>query len=198
MSRDDEWIEPEDAGLRLLLFLADDTGADTVAELLGQGGFAGVVAKGSAERIASLLPICRAAPCALLALHDVVVGAAADGVHLAAADVAQARRRLGDGALIGAEAHASRHEAMVAGEAGADYVTFRAGDRGRLVELVGWWSEVSVLPCAAAGAITPDMVMPLARAGAGLLAVTSSLPPAAMREMVEAVRAAEAAIRNGR
>ena len=87
---------------------------------------------------------------------------------------------------------------MVAGEAGADYVTFRTGDPDRLVELVGWWSDVSVLPCAAAGAVTPDMVMPLARAGAGMLAVTSGLSSAELRRLAEAVEAAQAAIRNGR
>lgn len=196
MSRDSEWIEPEDVGLRLVLFLADDAGVEVLERHLAVGPFAGVVAKGSPARIAALLPVCRAVPCALLALHD--LDTAADGVHVAAAEVAQARRRLGDGALVGAEAHASRHEAMVAGEAGADYVTFRAADRDRLVELVEWWSGISVLPCAAAGAIIPDMVEPLARAGAGLLAVGPKVSLAALRELAEAVKAAEAAMRNGR
>lgn len=198
MSRESEWIEPEEAGLRLLLFLDDGIGGQVLAESLAAGPFAGVVAKGSPERLAALLPACRAVPCALLSLHDIAAAAGVDGVHLAAAEVGEARRRLGDAALIGAEAHASRHEAMVAGEAGADYVTFRTGDRDRLVELVGWWNDVSVLPCVAAGAIFPDMVMPLARAGAGMLAVTSDLPPAELGRLAEAVRAAAAAIRNGR
>ncbi len=200
MSRDDEWIEPEDAGLRLLLFLADDGEPEGLAEVLSSGVFAGVVARGSRERLAGLLRTCRAAPCALLAAGDIelALSAGLDGVHVGASGVAEARRRLGEGRLVGAEAHGSRHEAMVAGEAGADYVSFRAGTLDRLVELVGWWSEISVLPCAAAGSMTPDMVLPLAEAGAGLFGVGPSTSMADLGRLVEAVQAAEASIRNGR
>lgn len=200
MSRDDEWIEPEDAGLRLLLFLADDGEAEGLAAILASGMFAGVVARGSRERMAGLLASCRAAPCALLAAGDAELALATglDGAHLGASGVAEARRRLGEGRLIGAEAHASRHEAMVAGEAGADYVSFRASAPDRMFELVGWWSEISVLLCAAAGTITPDMVLPLAEAGAGLIGVGPSISMADLRRMVEAVHTAEASIRNGR
>ena len=52
----------------------------------------------------------------------------ADGVHLGQGDgeVADARARLGKDAQIGVTCHASRHLAMEAGEAGADYVAFGA------------------------------------------------------------------------
>ena len=56
----------------------------------------------------------------------------ADGVHLGQADmardgsVAEARAALGREAQIGVTCHASRHLAMDAGEAGADYVAFGA------------------------------------------------------------------------
>src|SRR5437879_5188996 len=52
----------------------------------------------------------------------------ADGIHLGQSDgtVADARERLGRAAQIGVTCHASRHLAMDAGEAGADYVAFGA------------------------------------------------------------------------
>ena len=50
----------------------------------------------------------------------------ADGVHLGQGDgsVREAREALGREAQIGVTCHASRHLAMEAGEAGADYVAF--------------------------------------------------------------------------
>ena len=52
----------------------------------------------------------------------------ADGVHLGQedGDPQEARRLLGRDAQIGVTCHASRHLAMEAGEAGADYVAFGA------------------------------------------------------------------------
>lgn len=48
-----------------------------------------------------------------------------DGVHLSdgARQVRAARKALGTDAIIGAYAHASRHDGMTAGEIGADYVS---------------------------------------------------------------------------
>ncbi len=52
----------------------------------------------------------------------------ADGVHIGQQDMpyAQARKLVGDGAIVGVTCHDSRHLAMEAGEAGADYVAFGA------------------------------------------------------------------------
>jgi thiamine-phosphate pyrophosphorylase len=55
---------------------------------------------------------------------------------------------LGADALIGAACGRSRHDAMVAGEDGADYVTF-GGDAETVAELCAWWAELFTLPCAA-------------------------------------------------
>jgi thiamine-phosphate pyrophosphorylase len=69
----------------------------------------------------------------------------ADGVHLAdPAGYAAARRALGDQAIVGVHCGTSRHAAMEAGEAGADYVAF-APD----LELVRWWAELMVVPAVA-------------------------------------------------
>jgi thiamine-phosphate pyrophosphorylase len=94
---------------------------------------------------------CREARVAFLVGDDLELARAlaADGVHLLeAARVPGARGLLGADALIGASCGRSRHEAMVAGEDGADYVTF-AGDAEDVAELCAWWAELFTLPCAA-------------------------------------------------
>lgn len=69
----------------------------------------------------------------------------ADGVHLAdAADYAAARSLLGDSAIVGVHCGLSRHAAMLAAEAGADYVSFDAD-----LDLVAWWAEIMVVPVVA-------------------------------------------------
>jgi len=66
----------------------------------------------------------------------------ADGVHLTdGADFTAARRLLGDQAIVGVHCGNSRHAAMLAADAGADYVAVDAD-----LELVAWWAEVMVVP----------------------------------------------------
>ena len=66
----------------------------------------------------------------------------ADGVHLTdGAEFAAARRLLGDQAIVGVHCGSSRHAAMLAADAGADYVAVDAD-----LELVAWWAEVMVVP----------------------------------------------------
>jgi thiamine-phosphate pyrophosphorylase len=89
----------------------------------------------------------------------------ADGVHLGQSDgsVAEARERLGRAAQIGVTCHASRHLAMEAGEAGADYVAFgaffptttKAVEHRAEPELLTWWQGLFELPCVAIGVIPP-------------------------------------------
>jgi thiamine-phosphate pyrophosphorylase len=69
----------------------------------------------------------------------------ADGVHLAdGAHYAAARRLLGDLAIVGVDCGRSRHAAMLAADAGADYVAFEAD-----FDLVAWWAEIMVVPVVA-------------------------------------------------
>lgn len=177
-----EWITPAEAGLGLILLLPEGVGGAALAAALHNLAVAAVVAPPSA--LPGLRPACDAAACALLGRADVeaALAAGADGVYLAGPERARAARlRLGERRLLGVESLASRHTAMLAGEAGADFVAFRAVDRSgriqldRLRALIGWWSGISVLPCAAAGAITPAMVPALAAAGADFLAVEAGL-----------------------
>lgn len=69
----------------------------------------------------------------------------ADGVHLAdGADYAAARRLLGTQNIVGVHCGASRHAAMLAADAGADYVAFDPE-----LDLVSWWAEMMVVPVVA-------------------------------------------------
>ncbi len=109
----------------------------------------------------------------------------ADGVHLGQGDgdVAEARAALGPSAQIGVTCHDSRHLAMEAGEAGADYVAFGAfydtttkpvSHRPEPVILSGW-SALFEVPCVAIGGITPENARPLVEAGADFLAVSGAI-----------------------
>lgn len=109
----------------------------------------------------------------------------ADGVHLGQQDgsVADARARLGKAAQIGVTCHDSRHLAMEAGEAGADYVAFGAffpsatKDTRHVAEpeLLQWWARLFELPCVAIGGITAANCGPLVQAGADFLAVSHAV-----------------------
>lgn len=109
----------------------------------------------------------------------------ADGVHLGQedGDPREARQALGPSAQIGVTCHDSRHLAMEAGEAGADYVAFGAfyptdtkETRHRPdLAILGWWSTLFELPCVAIGGITPDNARPLIEAGADFIAVCGAV-----------------------
>ena len=116
---------------------------------------------------------------------DLAAELGADGVHIGADDMpyAKARALVGPDAIVGVSCYASRHDAMEAAEAGADYVAFGAFFPTRTkepraqadVELLSWWSELMTVPCVAIGGITPENCAPLIRAGADFLAVVSAV-----------------------
>jgi thiamine-phosphate pyrophosphorylase len=109
----------------------------------------------------------------------------ADGVHLGQQDgsVPEARALLGPKAQIGVTCHDSRHLAMEAGEAGADYVAFGAfyptTTKPSLYRpdpsILSWWSSLFEIPCVAIGGITPSNAKPLIDAGADFLAVCQAV-----------------------
>jgi thiamine-phosphate pyrophosphorylase len=109
----------------------------------------------------------------------------ADGVHLGQEDgiLSEARERLGREAQIGITCHNSRHLAMEAGEAGADYVAFGAFFPSSSKEvrhhaepdLLEWWQAIMEIPCVAIGGITPQNGAPLVQAGADFLAVSGAV-----------------------
>ncbi len=109
----------------------------------------------------------------------------ADGVHLGQADgdVGEARELLGRDAQIGVTCHNSRHLAMEAAEAGADYVAFgafyptatKSVDHVAELDTLQKWSFVTEVPCVAIGGITPNNAKPLIDAGADFIAVSGAV-----------------------
>ncbi|MCR4378928.1 MAG: thiamine phosphate synthase [Rhodospirillales bacterium] len=110
---------------------------------------------------------------------------AADGVHVGQDDLsAQAARAIvGKNAIVGVTCHDSRHLAMEAAEAGADYVAFgaffptqtKAAKTQADPEILEIWSTMTNVPCVAIGGITLDNCQPLIDAGADFLAVVSAV-----------------------
>ena len=129
---------------------------------------------------------------------DLAARSGCDGAHVGQADmaVAEARRVLKDG-MLGVTCHGSRDLAMVAGEAGADYVAFGAFFPSATKEppamadpdILRWWSEMMEVPCVAIGGITAANCGPLVEAGADFIAVSAAVwghpdgPAAAVREL---------------
>ncbi len=135
----------------------------------------------------TLLPICNEHEVAFLLNDrmDLAKTCGADGVHLGQSDgsVKDARALLGADAQIGVTCHDSRHLAMEAGEAGADYVAFGAFYETTTKPshyrpeppLLTWWTTLSQLPCVAIGGITPANAPPLIAAGADFIAVVNAV-----------------------
>ncbi|MEM7639349.1 MAG: thiamine phosphate synthase [Pseudomonadota bacterium] len=108
-----------------------------------------------------------------------------DGVHLGLEDmdIAEARELVGPDMIIGATCKNSRHQAMIAGEAGADYVAFgafyptetKSNTTQAEPEILTWCQMFLTLPCAAIGGITLKNAAPLISAGADFLAVSSGV-----------------------
>ena len=166
----------------------------------------GVEQHEAARLAAPLQEICAAHEVAFIVNDSVPLAKRlkADGVHLGQGDgdVKEAREELGREAQIGVTCHASKHLAMEAGEAGADYVAFGAffdsttkdkGDAERpTTELLEFWSKLFEIPCVAIGGITPDNCASLAEAGADFIAVSGAVwngdEVAAIEAFAEALR----------
>lgn len=131
-----------------------------------------------------------------------------DGVHIGQSDAsyAQARHKVGPGGIVGVTCHDSRHLAMLAAEAGADYVAFGAfyptttkpSHYQPTPDLLTWWSDIMEVPCVAIGGITPRNLGPLVQAGADFIAVVTGVwnhprgPAEAVREYNRAITEAAA------
>ncbi|HTC18437.1 MAG TPA: thiamine phosphate synthase [Stellaceae bacterium] len=137
---------------------------------------------------------------------DLALACGCDGVHVGPEDTpyAEARALLGSERIVGVTCRDSRHEAIAAAEAGADYVAFGAFFPTRTKEakaraepeILRWWSEIMTVPCVAIGGITPENCAPLVKAGADFLAVVAAVwdhpqgPGAAVKAFTQAIAAA--------
>jgi thiamine-phosphate pyrophosphorylase len=106
----------------------------------------------------------------------------ADGVLVAGAEaVVTARSALKGDRIVGAGRLESRHDAMTAGDNGADFVLFGEPDEhGKrpaapaLIERVTWWAELFVLPCVAYAARIEE-IEPFVGAGADFIGLGSEV-----------------------
>jgi thiamine-phosphate pyrophosphorylase len=147
-----------------------------------------------------LMPVARQAGVAFLLNDrpDLAAELGADGVHIGQEDMPykQTRALLGNNAIVGVTCHASRHLAIEAAEAGANYVAFGAFFPTSTkdpkvqadIDLLHWWSELMTTPCVAIGGITVENAPPLIEVGTDFLAVCAGVwshpqgPAAAVRQ----------------
>jgi thiamine-phosphate pyrophosphorylase len=133
---------------------------------------------------------------------DLAAELGCDGVHAGQEDAPydEGRRLLGSKAIVGVTCHDSRHLAMAAAEAGADYVAFGAffptttktPKFQTRPDILKWWSDIMEVPSVAIGGITVENCASLISAGADFLAVSAGVwahpkgPGAAVRAFNEA------------
>jgi thiamine-phosphate pyrophosphorylase len=140
-----------------------------------------------AAAVDALMPIAQARGVAVILNDrpDLAARLGCDGVHVGQSDASceEARRLMGRDRMVGVTCHDSRHLAMEAAEAGADYVAFgafyptatKAAPTRADPEILTIWQETMETPCVAIGGITPENAQPLAAAGADFLAVSAGV-----------------------
>jgi thiamine-phosphate pyrophosphorylase len=125
-----------------------------------------------------------------------VAQAEADGAHLTGTDALRAAvQTLRPRHIAGCGGLETRHDAMLAGESGADYVMFGEPNGRRpgfdaVIERVAWWTEIFQVPCVGYAA-NVDELAALARAGAEFVAIDQTVwrSPARLRAAAERLAA---------
>ena len=140
-----------------------------------------------------LMPVCHQREVAFIVNDrpDLAAECGADGAHIGAddGDYASARALLGGDAILGVSCYDSRHLAMQAGEAGADYVAFGAfyptqskTPRARAApEIIAWWHDLTVVQCVAIGGIAAHNCGPAGTGGGGRLLVEAQMQRLALQ-----------------
>jgi thiamine-phosphate pyrophosphorylase len=155
--------------------------------------------------VAALSPVAQARGVAVILNDrpDLAAQLGCDGVHVGQSDMScrEARRLMGPDRMVGVTCHDSRHLAMEAAEAGADYVAFGAffptttkeAPTRAEPDVLRIWQEVMEIPCVAIGGVAVDNAAGLAAAGADFLAVSAGVwahpegPAAAVRGLNAAI-----------
>jgi thiamine-phosphate pyrophosphorylase len=167
--------------------------AAKLVETLDAADVAAVLARGPAagdasliERVRAIAPVVQDRGVAFLieGHPEIVEPAGADGAHVTGTVALEpALPLLKPRYIVGCGGLGSRHDAMVAGERGADYVIFGEPDaEGRrpgfaaILDRVAWWAELFEIPCVG-WAMNLDEVAALAGAGADFVAIADAVWP---------------------
>ncbi len=134
-----------------------------------------------------LRELCRQFSVPLIINDDIALAVqiGADGVHLGKTDstIADARKRLGDKAMIGCSCYNNLDRAQQAAKSGADYIAFGAffpsptkpEAAHATPDIIQTAKQKFKLPVVAIGGITPENGRSLIDAGADMLAVISGI-----------------------
>jgi thiamine-phosphate pyrophosphorylase len=163
-------------------------------------------------RVKTLAPAIQTTGAALLldGCVELVARAGADGAHLTGiAALEEALPSLKPDRIAGLGGLATRHDSMIAGELGADYVLFGEPDAGgqrpsvdAVAERLDWWAELFEPPCIGYAA-SREEAHAFARAGADFVLVGDAVwsdargPAAALAEFGQAIREAHSAATAG-
>jgi thiamine-phosphate pyrophosphorylase len=158
--------------------------------------------RGIIQRAKALAPVIQKAGAALLldGYYEQVARGGADGANVSGIEAMQeALPTLKPDRILGVSGLITRHDAMVAGEAGADYVLFGEPDANgerpsaeAIAERLDWWAELFEPPCVGF-ATSLDEARLFASAGADFVLVGDFIwqdargPQAALVEAAEAI-----------
>jgi thiamine-phosphate pyrophosphorylase len=139
------------------------------------------------EQAAQLLALCRRYGRRFIVndFIDLCMEIDADGVHVGGTDasVADARKALGAGKIVGASCYGDMQLARDAAANGASYVAFGGFYPSRVKQypvttppdIVSWAKAEIAVPCVVIGGMTPENAAPLVARGADMVAAISSV-----------------------
>ncbi len=164
--------------------------------------------RGMISKIKAIAPVVQQAGAALLldGMVELVARGGADGAHLTGiAALEDAMPSLKPDRIAGVGGLATRHDSMIAGELGADYVLFGEMDvKGRrpsslaITERLEWWTELFEPPCVGYAA-SREEVSEFVMAGADFVLVDDLVwadprgPAAALADLEQTMKEAYAA-----
>ncbi|VAW15255.1 Thiamin-phosphate pyrophosphorylase [hydrothermal vent metagenome] len=174
-------LTPADLGRDLL--------AGEVAAALGHGAAEVIIVTRATQksapggRLRDLRALARRLGKVFLVENDIgrAVELEAEGMLVADLEgLAGARKTLGGGAMVGVRCGLSRHGAMEAGEAGADFIALEAVGEAvdgsvKLAEHIAWWSQLFEIPGVALGAANPGDAEVFLDAGADFVGLGDPL-----------------------
>ncbi len=163
--------------------------------------------RGMISRVKAIAPIVQKTGAALLVdqHHEIVARGGADGAHVSGLTaMEEAQPSLKPDRILGVGALETRHDAMVAGETGADYVLFGEPDAQgvrpsaeAIAERLQWWAQLFEPPCVGY-ATTREEAAAFAATGAEFIMAADFVwsdargPAAALSDAVTAIKQSHA------